>query len=248
MANNEKIGEPETLQIDYPGLWPMIEPCRIEMTTSGAQDTIRSALRTGRFYEQEILEHVTRNAPRGGVYVDVGANIGTHAVWFGRWLADRIVCVEPCIHTRMPLVQNLVANRVRDFRIVTCALGAHAAAATRVLPGFVPEWDELVTVIPLDDMMANSCDRVNCIKIDTDGEDLHVLQGAAKTLTEHQPYLVVEVWSPNLQRLVPEFLAGFGYHVDPESQKWTSLTWCFSTRKPKTIGSSPHGPHRPNQL
>jgi len=94
MANNEKIGEPETLQIDYPGLWPMIEPCRIEMTTSGAQDTIRSALRTGRFYEQEILEHVTRNAPRGGVYVDVGANIGTHAVWFGRWLASNICVVE----------------------------------------------------------------------------------------------------------------------------------------------------------
>jgi len=42
------------------------------------------------FYEIDLLEHVLLAGPRGGVYLDVGANIGNHAVYFGRyWLRAR---------------------------------------------------------------------------------------------------------------------------------------------------------------
>ena len=41
------------------------------------------------FYEDDLLRHLGRRGPCGGVYLDVGANIGNHAVFFGKFLAGQ---------------------------------------------------------------------------------------------------------------------------------------------------------------
>ena len=65
----------------------------------------------------------------------------------------------------------------------------------------------------LDDL---ALDDVGFIKIDVEGHELEVLEGARETLRRHRPTLVVEIEERHHTRPIAELLAtvcGFGYHA-----------------------------------
>src|SRR5262249_13089941 len=91
-------------------------------------DAIAREIRAHRaFFELDVLEHVLLAGPRGGVYLDVGANIGNHAVYFGRYCADRVVAIEPHPALLPILRQNLERNCPGKFEIRPVALSDAAA-------------------------------------------------------------------------------------------------------------------------
>jgi hypothetical protein len=59
-------------------------------------DKIAYVIRTQKtFWEIDQLEYIAMVGPSGGIYLDVGSNIGNHAVFFGRFCADHVVAIEP---------------------------------------------------------------------------------------------------------------------------------------------------------
>ena len=73
-----------------------------------------------------------------------------------------------------------------------------------------------VEVVRLDDELA-SLDRIDLIKIDTEGFEFEVLKGASSILEKFKPKLFVELDSHNLERysanvqMIIDFLKPFGY-------------------------------------
>ena len=70
------------IQFEYTPFWASElerrRPVRIELETFAPDDLIAREIReTGTFFEIELLEHLAIHGPRGGVFVDVGANIAT---------------------------------------------------------------------------------------------------------------------------------------------------------------------------
>ena len=88
--------------------------------------------RQGGWFRQETMR-VFEAIPKGGVFVDVGANIGTqtlYALKFGGF--DRAVCFEPEPKNLRSLRINLLINDLTDrVSIVEAAAGAKEGMAFR---------------------------------------------------------------------------------------------------------------------
>lgn len=143
----------------------------------------------------------------GSVVVDAGANLGWHAVW-----AALAVGAEGRVYAFEPDPQNMPLLRANgaglpQLRALGAALGEargevafrrHGdnrgdSARVRTDPSFTaPCWP--------GDALALS--RLDFLKIDTQGSELRILQGFAKTLARHrEARLIVELWPAGLERL-----------------------------------------------
>ncbi len=157
---------------------------------------------------------------RARVIFDVGANVGQSAsLMSARFPESEIYSFEPSADTYQQLQRN-----VQQYDRVHCiqlALGASKKIAQMALDGssdrsfLIDEStqespkdvsSESVQVDTLDSFCsAKKIDRINFLKIDTEGGDLDVLKGAAMLLKEHRVDIVeVEAgMNPNNERHVP---------------------------------------------
>jgi FkbM family methyltransferase len=185
----------------------------------------------GEFYEIDLLEYLATRGPRGGTFIDVGANIGNHSVYFGKLLADHVVAIEPQPEIATILQRNLEANGVSNSTVVTSGLGSEVGFARPVYPSgetknagatrletTTPqsEASECVPVTTLDVLANEVHDKtgrapITLIKIDVEGMELDVLRGGTRVLKSQQPQLTVELSSPESRQSVTNFLAEFGY-------------------------------------
>jgi FkbM family methyltransferase len=67
----------------------------------------------GEFYEQQELAIIEQHLPAGGVYLDVGANVGNHIVFVAKFCSPgEIIAVEPNVTALKFLEINLALNRI----------------------------------------------------------------------------------------------------------------------------------------
>lgn len=259
MTSQTRIG------FDYAPFWASDParraPVRIELETFAADDLIAQEIReAGTFFEIELLEHLAIRGPRDGVFIDVGANIGNHAVFFGKFLADRLVCVEPHPDLVPLLTRNLELNAIAGASVVPSAAGRAAGRAyisrakervhkniggSRVEPERPDDGVE-VRVAPLDALVdalrpVLAGRPVTCVKIDVEGLELDVLRGATDILRVDRPQLVVELASRDARATVKRFLAAYGYRDVGQRFGWTP-TYHFIDPSVHRLRDSAHRP------
>jgi FkbM family methyltransferase len=87
--------------------------------------TERGAL-FNRDYNLEELDFLRAHTPQGGVFVDVGANVGTYAMVLARHIgaSGTVIAIEPhpVIHARLAF--NRTASNMSQVRLVAAAAGA----------------------------------------------------------------------------------------------------------------------------
>lgn len=202
----------------------------IDLEGTGPDEHIFKLIRDhGRFYESDLLQHLAHHGPRGGVYVDVGANIGNHSVFFGRFLAAQVIAIEPNLHLLPLLERNLRVNAVSDWTTLAVAIGARSGAgrlrprpgyarnsgAQEVVPadalptGAVVEIDTLDHV--LEKLGAEAVADVSLVKLDIEGMELDALHGAVDLLEHQRPDVVVEAAGEAQHVSVGSFLSEYGY-------------------------------------
>ena len=168
--------------------------------------------------------------------IDVGTNVGFFTVLMARHLPERrVLAVEPTPAALAQLALNLrrnnvsdnvvtfegaVANRpgrrqlsVIDGREEYASLGPLVHAATAGAAGHSIE----VAVATIDDLVREHGLAPGFIKIDVEGAELSVLEGALETLRTHRPIILSEL-SPRLlaaqgatAERVLDLLRGLGY-------------------------------------
>ena len=76
-------------------------------------------------YNIEELDFLRAHAPAGGVFVDVGANVGTYAMALARHVgADgKVIAIEPHPVTHARLAFNSAASGFTQVRLVAAAAG-----------------------------------------------------------------------------------------------------------------------------
>lgn len=166
------------------------------------RDPIQKRHRQGRFYEGADLEEVAAELPEGARILDVGANVGNHALYFALFAgAARVVVVEPNPLAMAPLVANVLLNGVEEV-VDLSALGVglsdrseggygmrrHTAnlGATKMRPG-----EGRIEAHAGDDLFGE--EEFDLIKIDVEGMEMKVLAGLERTISRDRPQLVVEV-------------------------------------------------------
>ena len=143
----------------------------------------------------------------GGTAVDIGANIGVHALTMAKTVgpSGRVVCFEPLPHVASTLERTLRLNGFGERSQVICSSAANAAAETTLhraphsptsLLCPVPERCASLTVgtIALDDHFAPG-ERVDLVKIDVEGAEPLVYKGMSRVLRENPEIELILKWS-----------------------------------------------------
>jgi FkbM family methyltransferase len=127
--------------------------------------------------------------------LDIGAHIGTHTVFYAEH-SERVVSFEPhpvvfeCLRYNTQHLNNVTINNVA---ISNCekelSLMEHEgnAGATQTRSSDVTNIK--CNAIAIDDLSLNECDF---IKIDAEGDELYILDGAIKTLNHFRPVMLIE--------------------------------------------------------
>jgi FkbM family methyltransferase len=181
---------------------------------------------------------------RGGTFFDVGAHYGWISMAAAHRVGEsgRVVAFEASPVLLDVLYNHTRVNRLRQVEIVAKAVSDADADA---VPFFLMngglsfrnsltiEADDTPYVTPvektrhnvesisLDRFVINSGFIPDVIKIDVEGAELLVLQGAERLLARFNPYLIVGVhsyWLPRSQSVgqIFEFLNRYGYEIRDE--------------------------------
>ncbi len=154
------------------------------------------------------------------VSVDIGANYGQYALKLAAGTRQCVV-VEP--NQALAWLAGALPPNCHFYNV---AAGAGPGTAVLTIPvrqelpqfGLATLGDQYAgqemvqqetPVRALDEMLAECCpdERVGFIKIDVEGAETAVLQGALHTLNRWRPNLQVEIWQENFKELEPMFAA-----------------------------------------
>lgn len=156
----------------------------------------------------EIKALISSLSPNG-IAVDVGANKGgylwslSHAVSKGR-----VVAFEPQLVLANYLKKTCVSAGLNNVVVECLGVSYYSGSLTLAVPvggssspGASFEATALerescnlfdVPTCSLDDYFASETRRIGAIKIDVEGHELSVLQGARKVIAQHSPLIVCE--------------------------------------------------------
>ena len=148
--------------------------------------------------------------------IDVGANIGFLSMQFAsRCSKGKVFSFEPDAQNFENLKRNIELNNFDNVSIYKNALGATAETVTLYKifennPGAnrilftkpdVPHQQERIDVLVLDKIAGDfNIPRVDVMKIDVEGFEIFVLQGATQMISKWRPVLFVELAEVNLRQ------------------------------------------------
>lgn len=170
-------------------------------------------------WEPQDLTFVLERLREGGVFYDIGANIGWYSLNVSLKTPATVVAFEPQPER---LRTNLVLNQVTGVRVFPIALGNENGdvrmTAEHKSSNFVTETGPVnVSVRRLDDVISeHELPDPTVLKIDIEGFEYHALRGAEKALRRAKPIILCEItglterYGITSERLV-SYLESLGY-------------------------------------
>jgi FkbM family methyltransferase len=158
-------------------------------------------------WEPEVIQTIREVVAEGSFAMDIGAHIGFYTLVLSRLVgpAGRVTAFEPMPETFKILEENVAMNDCRHVKVIRKALLERPGRVmahppdSQPLPGGVSlVADHGTEAIPveattLDEFMHIEKARVDFIKMDVEGAENLVLQGARHTIGAHHPTMLIEV-------------------------------------------------------
>ncbi|MBV8141961.1 MAG: FkbM family methyltransferase [Verrucomicrobia bacterium] len=190
---------------------------------SGDDDYLKEM---GQEFEPDNVRFLARLCDSDSRVLDVGANIGMTALALSQICPHgRIAAIEPVPRTFEHLRRNVARANAGNIEVLNFALGSKRGTA--LMQGHpsnfacsfiadsynIPDADHFsyeVTVKRLDETFGElSLDRLDFLKVDVEGFELEVFEGAKETLNTYRPIVFLEMnhWCLNIYRQmsIPEF-------------------------------------------
>lgn len=170
----------------------------------------------GQFYEQKMLNYIHQHY-HGGTFIDGGACIGNHTLWFAAYCAAQVIAVEPVACNVAYLRKNLaLSNLESKVTIVEAALGNRPGLGSMEHFGrfhshySLTNGDDII-VTTLDEVAKKAKYPISLIKLDIEGGELAALEGALDLINKQEPGLFIELKTKPEQDSVKQFLSKLGY-------------------------------------
>ena len=182
---------------------------------------VGSKLAHGEPYERKLLQDIYQRHLSGTAF-DVGAHIGNHSLYLAAVCGLKVHAWEPYDASREMLEANLALNPDLDVTVHEWAAGAEDTRG-RFTRGMWLEFDPTrdgdslkldrggVPVHRIDDHVA--VDDLAVIKVDVEGMEAAVLQGAVGHIERCTPIIYSETHTPESHASVAAVLEPFGYRM-----------------------------------
>lgn len=179
----------------------------IFFTVAARRDHIQQKFHgSGVFYEMEELEIIRKAFPPGTGFVDIGANVGNHALYVAKFLhPSEVIVVEPNPVAYKVLLSNVFLNRVEDLFDLNWVGSGISETATdtfgmefrmnNVGGGRMVEGEGDIPAVPADTVIGDR--NPGMIKIDVEGMEMQVLRSVEATVARCKPRIFIEVDQEN---------------------------------------------------
>ena len=154
-------------------------------------------------FEAKFVRHLRPYARSGTTVIDVGANIGFFTWKFGQWVGKggRVIAIEPDTGNFQRLEATIARRNLGGVVEALQGVAADTSGERHLRRNPVHPGDHRlaaegtpVRAWTIDGLLAErGWPEVSLIKIDVQGAEDMVIQGAAKTLARFHPALFVEI-------------------------------------------------------
>jgi len=174
-------------------------------------ETCGSLFVTG-FYEPNEFYFLNGRLKPGMVFIDVGANIGLYTIFASSMVGPQgvVLAVEPSEREFRLLKANVQLNACANVRLIPLGLSNRSGERELLIAekehsghntfgrfgyaGVEVAGRQMVKTERLDNLIQREgLERVDVIKLDVEGHERFVLEGARETLTRFKPILLVEL-------------------------------------------------------
>jgi len=184
-------------------------------------------------FQSHVTKNKFLNISKGDTIIDIGGNFGIMALQFAKAApGGRVISFEPTHYAISRFQRNLELNPAlkQQISIVNSFVSDKTTNVSDIIA--FSSWkvsgektndtkhpvhlgsqksSEGVGSVTLDDFTSsNSFDRIDVIKIDTDGHEFMVFNGAKKTLAKYRPRVIFEVG----QYVMKEKNIDFSFYLD----------------------------------
>jgi FkbM family methyltransferase len=205
------------------GVYPGMRSDRAEFTTAAGKMIIFCSgenVPADIAVLRQVLLHnqynISKKNMKGKVVIDAGANVGTFSIYAGKFGAKRIYAFEPVSETFEILKKNIAANGLEKIVIpLNMALG-EAAGEKKITYGYAGDAGasmktkapiiktQNADIITIDKFMKGK-GPVDFIKMDVEGYEAEVFQGARRTIEKYKPVLSFAAYHhPDDKKKLPE--------------------------------------------
>lgn len=185
-------------------------------------------------HEPEIVNLIRHRVRPGDVCLDIGANVGSHALVMARAVGPggRVIAVEPHPVVCRRLLENLALNRMEQVTVIQAAFSDRDGTADFF--GFPEDaFHQGVSSLLPDDqatrkmtvrticgatlMREHRLSRCDLVKIDAEGVESVVLTQLAGLIDAHRPAIICEYRKANWDK--------FGHSLEKEVQRLRALNY-----------------------
>ena len=204
-----------------------------QFVTTHDRDPIQRKWRKGMFYEPKEMAAIKAYFPLGGVFVDIGANVGNHSLFVAGFMApSKIIPFEPNPAAYRLLMANIGINGFQDvFDLDHLGVGLSDIPAVgyamvfqpRNLGGSRMEPQEKggLEVVMGDEALKDI--KPDMIKVDVEGMEMMVLRGLEETIRRARPVMLLEIDDENNADF-REWIEPFDYEVVEEVRRYQNNT------------------------
>ena len=200
-------------------------------------ETIDAAIYYEGCFEPHTTEAIRKLCKPGATVLDIGANVGCHTLRFAHLVGPRgkVVAFEPMSRAFARLKTNVELNVFDNIVLEKLALSNRSRKGQRI--AMACSWPfsavndaqrhpvtrglvvtDIVDFVTVDEYVrAKGVTRVDLIKLDVEGNEFKVLQGAVETLRSFHPVMIMELGISLLAEAgdsledVVSLLSGLGY-------------------------------------
>ncbi|GAH33185.1 unnamed protein product [marine sediment metagenome] len=172
-------------------------------------------------WEPDTTNIINKYVRRGMVCLDIGASSGVHTLRMAKLVGKKgkVYAFEPSDWMFEKLMRNIELNRryhgiIITEKIALFSFDRKGKFETTEHGKIGRPIDE--PMIDMDFMCIDSyvkkmgIKKLDFVKIDTDGYEAEIFEGAEKTLKKYQPMMIVE-FRPSLTKQLIDILSSYGY-------------------------------------
>lgn len=201
-------------------------------------------------HDSFLIPIAASNIPVGGIAIDCGALYGDHTIQYARKVGPEgcVIAIEAnplafeCLKLNAARFQgpticmNLALGEHHGGTAVhimdSCNIGASTVKNNENSPQVPQKLEKEIRTATIDGIVHDAnLERVDFIKIDCEGHELHILKGAERTLKHFKPKMIIEMNSFALSREGADYKAVYDYLL--------SLNFSWRIIQPDCTGSSP---------
>lgn len=184
-------------------------------------------------WEIDLSYEIEKYYKSNTLFIDVGANYGTHSLYIANKIKKNNETGKVYSFEIQSKIYNLLLKNIRDNNLdsiiipIFNGLGNTHAIIDLIIPkdydlhenpGGISllnnnynTTDEKIStsIITLDSL---NLDMISVMKIDVEGYEIQVLEGAINTIKKNKPYIILEIWPMNKEKYLEWFKNNLPYY------------------------------------